>query len=188
MLTLRRVTLLLLLCCIGFGLQAQRYSLEVSNPGNGRHQYIHTGDKLYFTDRNGDFHHDGKIEAINDRTLVIDGENWSLDSINIEGWNKPGRAAAGKATGFIGNVLMIAGRITIEFSGDCFSSSEKNGWAAGVPVFLAGASVWVTGAVLNLVVSPVLLTTQDINVKAGSTIAPVTDNKKVASGDDVYGK
>jgi hypothetical protein len=148
--------------------------IRLSDNGRSKTYTIREGDYVSFFALTDSTTHSGDITYIGEKGMQVDGYTYTLDQVRIEKFNSKRRERNAEIAGFAGEIFMSCGQVVCRVGIEVCTWDEKVGWTIGLPTMGVGAGLWLTGAVLNGIVSPVLIANSDARISSDYT-AVITD-------------
>lgn len=135
---------------------------------------IREGDFVSFYALTDSTTHSGEITYIGEKGMQVEGFTYTLDQVRIEKFNSKRRERNAEIAGFAGEIFMTCGQVVCRVGIEVCAADEKVGWTIGLPTLGVGAGLWLTGAVLHGIVSPVLIANSDSRISTDYS-AVITD-------------
>lgn len=148
--------------------------IRLSDNTRSKTYTIREGDYVSFYALTDSTTHSGDITYIGEKGMQVDGHTYTLDQVRIEKFNSKRRERNAEIAGFAGEIFMTCGQVVCRVGIEVCTWDEKVGWTIGLPTMGVGAGLWLTGAVLHGIVSPVLIANSDARISSDYS-AVITD-------------
>ena len=171
-------------------------ALQLTSTRTGRVETVGKGTELLYRlkkDSGGVTHH-GVLKAINDSSIVIGDETFSVSDMEVVAVHARNNDRDAEAARIVGNGLIIAGDIVTHAGLNIFINDDFYVWPVGGTIAFVGACIWGLGLIMDEIVSPAIRENNthagDLNWKAEIIESQKKGKKKKkqqSSDDDLYG-